>query len=187
MGMQVREKELRAFLDEENRFIGRALRHTPVYSGEDLVAHTMLIAPLYIEKDNELIYVDHAWIQFPEHLLPLQTYIFDFNGVVKLRKNGSGKVYIEFKEVNTITKYKDEYEGVTMKTLDARDVSDVDERRNCFSNHSLIMAYEMGQELPKKKTEGDGTKGYLQLMLSIKNGRHQRSSKKLRKARYERK
>lgn len=172
MTRTVRENELKAFVDEEKRFIGHALRHSPVYNGEELVAYSMLIAPLYVEMNGEFIFVDHAWVQLPNHLLQMNTYIFDFNGIVKRRKTNTDKVFIEFKEINTITKFKDEYEGVSMKTIDIREEVNLDARREKFLNHSVIKAYELGQELPKKESKGDGTASYLQLMTSIKNGRY---------------
>lgn len=174
----VREYELKTFVNEEKRFIGHAQRHTPVYRGDEIVAQAMLVAPLYVEKDGKFVYVDHAWIQMPTHLLQMQKYIFDFTGIVKNRGDKNSKVYIAFKEINTITKFKKEYEGMSMISVDMKDEKNIGERKEKFLNHSVITAYELGQELPKNKIHGDGTSEYLSLMMSIRQGRHMNTKRK---------
>ena len=177
---RIRETELKELMDQECEFIGKMIRTAPIHddSGEE-IGKTTLVSPLYVKKNDNYVYVDHAWIKLPEDYQIFSNHIFEFKGIVKRRTDiqGKKKIFIEFTKFIMIRISEKEYNGLSMETITLQEIHDTNDRRNAYSNQSIIRAYELGQELPNKLASGDGTKEYLRLMESIKNGRNHKTPK----------
>lgn len=140
-----RKEGLNGLKGTRQHFIGKIKRRGG-YERDGI--RPFIIAPLYVKRNEEWVYVDHAWINLPEGFVGKQGQVIEFAGRVYDYEKETGKksTGVDFAE---LYETRDIDEGFDGPRMDIAEASLENKRQRCVANKNIaiIAAYENGEDL----------------------------------------
>lgn len=131
-----------------------------------------IIAPLFIRKNGEWVFVDHVWTNLPDEFIEKQGQVIEFSGTIYTYKTEKGekRAGINFIE---LCKAEDSARDIEVPKMDFPEASLESKRKRYVANRniSIIAAYENGEDL-SVSTKGDMKKFIKKVKLAQARGKH---------------